>query len=80
MSTAQTNALVVGLIYERAGEPTFRGSRGVTARTIDVLRRRGLMERDDRQGYRLTDAGRALAQSPKGRAIARSVPVCASRS
>jgi hypothetical protein len=26
MSTAQSNALVVALIYERAGEPTFRGS------------------------------------------------------
>ena len=66
MSTAQTNALVVALIYEPAGEPTFRGSRGVKSRTLDVLTRRGLEERDDHHGYRLTEAGRALAPSLNG--------------
>jgi ribosomal protein S19E (S16A) len=66
MSTAQSNALVVALIYERAGEPTFRGSRGVNSRTLDVLVRRGLVERDEHNGYRLTEAGRAFAGSLKG--------------
>jgi hypothetical protein len=50
MSTAQSNALVVALIYERAGEPTFRGSRGDKSRTLDVLVRRGLVERDEHNG------------------------------
>jgi ribosomal protein S19E (S16A) len=66
MSTAQSNALVVALIYERAGEPTFRGSRGVKSRTLDVLVRRGLVERDEHNGYRLTEAGRTFARSLKG--------------
>jgi DNA-binding PadR family transcriptional regulator len=62
MSTAQTNALVIALIYERAGEPTFRGSRGVSFRSLHLLERRGLVERDEHQGFRLTEAGRALAR------------------
>jgi len=67
MSTAQTNALVVALIYERAGEPTFHGSRGVNFRSLHVLQRRGLLERDEQDGgFKLTEAGRALARSLKG--------------
>ena len=66
MSTAQTNALVVALIYERAGEPSFHGSRGVNFRSLHVLQRRGLVERDEHDGFRLTEAGRALARSLKG--------------
>jgi len=66
MSTAQTNALVVALIYERAGEPRFHGSTGVKFRTLDVLARRGLVERDEDDGFRLTEAGRAFARSLKG--------------
>jgi hypothetical protein len=67
MSTAQANALVVALIYERAGEPTFHGSRGVNFCSLHVLQRRGLVEREDQDGgFRLTEAGRALARSLKG--------------
>ena len=65
MSTDQTNALVVALIYERAGEPKFNGSRGVNYRTIQTLARRGLMVRDEHGNYHLTDAGRACARSLK---------------
>ena len=66
MSTAQANALVVALIYERAGESTFHGSRGVNFRSLHVLQRRGLLERDEQDGFKLTEAGRALARSLKG--------------
>ncbi|MCD6726896.1 MAG: hypothetical protein LT070_06605 [Solirubrobacteraceae bacterium] len=67
MSTAQANALVVTLIYERAGEPTFHGSRDVSFRSLHVLQRRGLLERDEQGGgFKLTEAGRGLARSLKG--------------
>ena len=67
MSTAQANALVVALIYERAGETPFHGSRGVNFRSLHVLARRGLLERDEgSDGFRLTEAGRGLARSLKG--------------
>jgi hypothetical protein len=66
ISTAQANALVVALIYERAGEISFHGSRGVNFRSLHVLARRGLLERDEHGGFRLTEAGRGLARSLKG--------------
>jgi hypothetical protein len=67
LSSAQSNALVVALIYERAGEEQFTtGSRGVNWRTVTVLKRRGLMEATEGGGARLTDAGRGMARSLKG--------------
>jgi DNA-binding IclR family transcriptional regulator len=68
MSTAQTNALVVALIYERAGEPSFSSTRGVNHRTLTVLERRGLIERDRRGGYRLTGCRTRVRAVAQGRA------------
>src|SRR3954447_19518118 len=76
MSTAQANALVVALIYERAGEPTFHGSRGVNFRSLHVLQRRGLLDRDEQDRFKLTQAGRALAPLAQGGAVASGVTLC----
>lgn len=67
MSTAQANALVVALIYEGAGEPTFHGSRGVNFRSLHVLKRRGLLERDEQDGgFKLTEAGAGSPARSRG--------------